>query len=96
MKKVTLTEGETTYTLGGGMGSWAKSFEKCVKVGEVRYIGGMLMYAYSIYPNWVFSPDEVNWCPVDNIKIPSLYNPKNPPDEVVNSWDRMKKWMDNL
>jgi len=36
MKKVIL---DNKYELGGGLGSWAKSIEKNVKVGDVRVIG---------------------------------------------------------
>ncbi len=64
-KKVIL---DNKYELGGGLGSWAKSRESVtINKGDVRVIGGILMYAYSIYRTNSFSiiGDEVNWCPVD-------------------------------
>ena len=57
------------YTLGGGLGSWAKSFEhhQDISKGDVRLIGGILMSAYSIYPaKWFWKSDEVNWTPIDD------------------------------
>lgn len=68
------------YTLGGGMGSWAKSYERGVEKGEVRVIGGVLMYAYSIYFRGLL-PKEINWVPVD---------------DKSNSWEQMSKWITNL
>lgn len=53
------------YELGCGLGSWAKSFENDVKSGDVRFIGGVLMYAYTVYPR-KWSKNEVNWTPVDD------------------------------
>jgi len=61
-KKVRLGE----YELGAGIGSWAMSREYGIKKGDVRFIGGVLMYAYSIYRRGVFKPLEVNWTPVDD------------------------------
>lgn len=72
------------YELGGGMGSWAKSKETVtVTKGDVRTIGGILMYAYTVYsvPWYKFTGDcrhVVNWCPVDEL----LNNPEN-----------LRKWM---
>lgn len=53
------------YYLGGGLGSWAKSFENGVKKGDVRFIGEIVMYAYTVYRRGWFKPDEVNWSPCD-------------------------------
>jgi hypothetical protein len=69
-----------TYILGGGMGSWAKSRERGVKRGDARVIGGILMFAYSIYPK-LFSPDEVNWTPVEESK---------------NTPQMLREWMNKL
>jgi hypothetical protein len=62
MKKIILND---KYELGLGMGSWAKSNENNVIIGECRKINGIVMYAYSIYKRELFRLDEVNWCPVD-------------------------------
>lgn len=69
------------YVLGGGLGSWAKSFERGVKRGEMRCIGGIAMYAYTIYPRWFRAP-EVNWCPIDR--------------ELCHDFDKLKVWMTSL
>ena len=64
-KKIIL---DNKYELGGGMGSWAKSYEYDVKLGDVRVIGGKLMYAYSIYNRYfvfIILTPKINWCPVD-------------------------------
>lgn len=61
-RKITLGE---KYVLGGGFGSWAKSIERGARVGDVRMIGGVLMYAYSIHSRGPFRKKEVNWVPVD-------------------------------
>jgi hypothetical protein len=59
------------YFLGMGLGSWAKSFENGVKKGDVRLIGGKLMYAYTVYFN-KWSANEVNWCPVEKSEFSDL------------------------
>lgn len=63
-KKVIL---EDKYILGSGCGSWAKSFENGICLGDVRVIGGVLMKAQYIYPRR-FRKTEVNWTPVDDNK----------------------------
>jgi len=75
MKKIILND---HYELGAGIGSWAKSKEShSVKHGDVRYIGKILMYAYSVYPTPWYSvyDSEVNWTPVDDKSntYPDLY-----------------------
>jgi hypothetical protein len=74
MKKVTWND---KYVLGGGLGSWAKSFENRVEEGDVRLIDGVLMYAYTVYRR-SFGPDEVNWSPVDG---------------KFNTFENLKKWL---
>ena len=78
-KKVTLDNDK--YILGGGMGSWAKSYESAtINKGDVRLIGRVLMYAYTIYNSWK-DGQEVTWCPVD---------------EKFNTPDNLRNWMNNL
>jgi hypothetical protein len=82
MKKVIL---DGKYELGGGAGSWAKSREtKTVTQGDTRVIGGILMYAYSIYPApwYSFKKTKVNWTPVD-------------PD-IAHDFQKLQKWMANV
>lgn len=67
-KKIMLDD---KYELGGGLGSWAKSREAAtINIGDVRVIGGILMYAYIIKEaspfNFKEGRDEVCWTPVDN------------------------------
>mgnify|MGYP001577974232 CR=1 FL=1 len=94
-KQITLTEGKVNYILGGGIGSWAKSIEKNVKVGEVRFIGGMLMYACAIYLRGFWNiTQEVNWCPVDMRKMPTICFKEEP--VYVAEYTRMKEWVANL
>lgn len=77
-KKVTLDNDK--YILGGGMESWAKSYEsQPVQKGDVRLIGGILMYAYTTHIGWFTI--EINWCPVD---------------EKFNTFDNLRNWMNNL
>jgi hypothetical protein len=62
MKKVILNE---KYELGAGLGCWAKSREYVtIQPGDVRFIGGMLMYAYSV--KYCLITCEVNWTPIDH------------------------------
>jgi hypothetical protein len=63
MSKVILLDGK--YTLGRGIGSWARSHERGVKCGDVRFIGGVLMYAYKVYKTMWFVP-EIHWTPTDS------------------------------
>lgn len=64
MKTIILKEGDIEYTLGDGIGSWAKSKEYNVKRGDVRMIGNRLMYVYTVYTK-IWSKHTVNWVPVD-------------------------------
>lgn len=65
-KKVIL---DGKYELGIGVGCWAKSYERNVKVGDLRKIGDKLMFAYNVWPKsgffFMFTTYEVNWVPVD-------------------------------
>lgn len=79
-KKILYNNG-VQYELGGGMGSWAKSFENGVKHGDVRRINLVLMYAYTVrhkYAIFLFKKSEVNWCPVD---------------ETFNTPENLRNWM---
>lgn len=83
MKKVILDD---KYELGGGLGSWAKSLETItVTKGDVRLIGGLLMYAYTIVPasffNFKEGRDVVNWVPIDY---------------EFNTFDNLHKWINSL
>lgn len=49
------------YSWGGGFGAVLKSYERCVKRGETRYIAGVVFYAYAVSSSgWL---REVSWCP---------------------------------
>lgn len=61
MKRVILDD---KYELGGGIGAWAKSHENGVLKGEVRVIGGELMFAWVVHFR-KYSKNEVWWVPVD-------------------------------
>lgn len=63
-RRVLFEEGQE-YQLGGGFGSWALSFERGIRRGDVRMIDGVLMYAYTVYREGWFGVRRVNWCPVD-------------------------------
>lgn len=81
MKKVILND---KYELGGGMGSWAKSYESAtVTVGDVRLIGGVLMSAYMVRSPSFFSlkADEVHWTPVD---------------DKYNNFDNLRIWINQV
>lgn len=84
MKKVTIENGR--YEIGGGMGCWAKSMETTtINKGDVRLIGGVLMYAYRIrvasFWNFKEGRDEVWWTPVD---------------EEFNNSQNLRNWVNNL
>ncbi len=68
------------YILGGGQGSWAKSYEKeFYAKGTCRLIKGELMYLYTRYSVcWWSSKYEYNWVPVDISK---------------NNWEHLEKWV---
>ena len=82
MKKILYIQGDVTYELGGGLGSWAKSVEKKVVKGTTRFIGEVLMYAYTVYPKGCFNKYEINWCPVDR--------------DLCHDFDKLRSWKNNL
>ena len=61
-KKITIHNGK--YEVIGYFGCWCKSYENGITEGQTRYIGGKLMYAYSIYRKKL-KRDEINWCAVE-------------------------------
>lgn len=76
MKTILLKQGDIEYQLGGGLGSWAKSFERYrVEVGTVRLIDSILMSAYTVYPKWTVY--EINWSPID---------------EKFNTFENLRSW----
>jgi hypothetical protein len=79
MKSVLLKQGDITYSLGSGTGSWAKSFEKGIVHGNTRVIDGILMYAIYIYKKGLLGSLEVNWTPVD--------------EELGKEYTNLRKWM---
>jgi len=86
MKKVILTQGDIIYELGIGLGNWAKSLETVtINQGDVRLIGGILMYAYIIkeasFFNLTDGRTQVTWAPVD---------------ENFNTFDNQTKWKNSL
>lgn len=77
-KIVTLVQSGISYTLGGGMGSWAQSREWNPKEGEVRFIGGVLMHCYTTtYIMWFRR--AANWIPVDG---------------SFNTYENLRTWID--
>lgn len=60
-KKTTIENGK--YEVVGYFGCWCRSFENKVNTGDVRFIGGKLMYAYSVYKK-IFKANEINWCAI--------------------------------
>lgn len=52
--------GGRLYKWSGGFGAILKSYERGVRVGDVRVIGDELLYAYLVYPRW-FGRAEVCW-----------------------------------
>lgn len=63
MKEIFWTQGDITYKLNGGLGSWAKSYER-LPIGTTRVINGILMYVYTCYTGR-FMKSRSSWCPVD-------------------------------
>lgn len=87
MKQILYTQGGDTYELGGGLESWAMSREsKKIKKGEVRYIGGIVMYAYTIercsFLGLRLDKDIVHWCPVDS--------------ELCHNSEKLVTWKNNV
>lgn len=70
------------YTVGHGLGSWAKSFETGINMGDVRVIGEVLMCAYTIYDRSWFKKPEVNWTPVDR--------------KLSHDFEELKRWVERL
>ena len=70
MNRIIIENGK--YEIGDGLGCWAKSSEVVtVTEGDVRLIGGILMFAYHVerspwYKITGDCRDVVNWTPVDN------------------------------
>lgn len=79
MKKILYTQGDITYEVGIGLGSWALSEEK-VPIGTTRVIGGILMYAYTVYTYYIFS-HSTNWVPID---------------KDTNEFEKLRSWRNNL
>lgn len=53
------------YTWFGGFGAVMKSFERGVKLNEVRMIGNVVFYAYLVgRSGWL---REISWCPQQEI-----------------------------
>lgn len=53
------------YAWSGGFGAVIKSFERGVKLNEVRMIGGIVFYAYTVgRSGWL---SEIAWCPQQEI-----------------------------
>lgn len=50
----------TRYRWCGGYGAVVKSFERGVRIGDVRIIGEDLLYAHLVYPRFL-RPYEVCW-----------------------------------
>lgn len=65
-KEVQLKQGEIVYTLGGGLGSWAKSQERNIITGTVRCIGGKLMEAWLIDVPFLWGKDTIHWSPIED------------------------------
>lgn len=62
-KKITL---DGDYELINGLGAWAVSRERGVKIGTVRMIGKVLMYAWMIHKSFLGKP-KVCWVPTDDV-----------------------------
>ncbi len=78
-KQITL-EDNRYVDVGTGMGCWAKSWERGVKIGDVRVIGRILMYATYVYPHrfWV---SRISWTPVSG---------------EYNTPENLRNWVNNL
>lgn len=54
---------KTRYYFNGTYGAWCKTYENSVKVGDVRFIGNIFLYAYKVYPAIsYFGKKEIWWC----------------------------------
>lgn len=77
-KKTILNQGDISYELGGGLGSWAKSKErKVLDIGDTRVIGGILMSVYMA--DYGFLINKYDWTPVDK--------------ELCYDFKRLTEWM---
>lgn len=82
-KKIILDD---RYKVVGYLGCWVQSKETVtVNVGDVRYIGGLLMYAYTVHRasffNLIDGRDTVNWVVAD---------------EKRNTMESIREWVDSL
>lgn len=60
------------YKVGGTFGCWLKRNERGVRIGDVRFLAGKIMYAYNVWPRGLFRAPEVNWCAVEDGKKYSM------------------------
>lgn len=74
MKKIILNE---MYEIGGGIGAWAISQERGIKLGDCRVIGEILMHASTIYKRGFFKT-EIWWTPVDRA--------------LCHDYDKLREW----
>ena len=54
------------YQWNGGLGVQINGYENGVKRGDVKMIGGVMFYAYSVDRRW-FSKNRVGWCMVGEV-----------------------------
>lgn len=57
---ITFIKGRQTYEWSGGFGAIFKSWERGVKIGDVRIIENELFYAYYVKRTW-FKKAEIWW-----------------------------------